>query len=194
MKYTTATKELSMKNKKLVYGVGLNDVPLSRQKQEKEYRIWQEMLRRCYSSTYQLTHPTYIGCSVEPEWLVFSNFLSWLLEQNYINKCLDKDVLVPGNKIYSKDTCVFISKSLNNFFITRTTNGETLFPGVYKNREKFQAKCSDPFLNKTVYLGTFECAEDAYNAWKAYKHSLAVKYAEQETDQRIVKALQNRYL
>ena len=77
------------------------------------YSKWSGMLMRCYCDKYQAKNPTYIGCSVSADWLNFQNFAKWFHE-NYIDGFeLDKDSLIKGNKIYSKDTCVFLSRGKN---------------------------------------------------------------------------------
>lgn len=186
---------------KLVYGVGINDAnyviqPLIGGRREKcqIYDIWQGMLERCYSPKYLEKRPTYIGCSVDKEWHSFMAFRAWVLDQNFEGKQLDKDLLYPGNKIYSKNTCVFITGPLNSF-MTESTATKGLLPiGVYRRGNKFRAQCNNPFTKTKKHLGTFSTPEEAHLAWKKYKHELALEYAKLETDPRIIHALQTRYL
>lgn len=183
-------------NKATVAGVGINDVPGARSKYPKEYDIWKHMLRRCYSKNEQSKTPTYIGCSVSEEWKTLSNFLSWVFSQDYQNKQLDKDLLVVGNKLYSKETCVFISKDLNVFIIDKHQKNSELPTGVNKSGDKYQAQINNPFSldRKMEYLGTFNTAEEAHIAWRLKKHEYAEKYTELETDPRIISALRTRYI
>lgn len=106
--------------KKLVYGVGLDDADYPVKKDLKVicpfYKRWHNMLQRCYSETYHKKHPTYKDCKVCDEWLTFSNFRAWMLSQDWEGKHLDKDVIAPGNKIYSSEKCMFIPDSINSFF------------------------------------------------------------------------------
>ena len=79
----------------------------------KSYKVWHCMLQRCYDESILGRYPTYKGCSVADEWHNFQNFAKWF-EDNYIEGYqLDKDSLVEGNKIYSEDTCTFISPQAN---------------------------------------------------------------------------------
>lgn len=71
------------------------------------------MKQRCYSALFHQRRPSYIGCVVCDEWLVFENFYYWVVNQDWKGKHLDKDILIPNNKIYSPDTCVFVSPKLN---------------------------------------------------------------------------------
>ena len=59
--------------------------------------------------------PTYKGCSVSEEWLRFSNFKRWMEKQDWDGKQLDKDILFEGNKVYSAETCVFVTSVVNSF-------------------------------------------------------------------------------
>ncbi len=68
------------------------------------------MLQRCYSESYLNKRPSYRGCSVCEEWKTFSNFMAWMKNKNMENLELEKDILVPGNKLYSPETCVFVSR------------------------------------------------------------------------------------
>lgn len=78
------------------------------------------MLERCYSARYQERKPTYKGCSVCDEWLNYQNFAKWYDDNYYEIKgeimCLDKDILVKGNKIYSPENCVFVPNYINVLF------------------------------------------------------------------------------
>ena len=104
---------------KLVLGVGFNDKTRPAKvdgKKVKEYALWQHMLERCFSEKYQTLYPTYRGCNVSDNFLSYSFFYDWCQEQIGFGKvdekgrswCLDKDLLVFGNKLYSETTCVFV--------------------------------------------------------------------------------------
>ena len=67
-----------------VYGVGIlgtfkdGSKPRTKDKYGKlirEYILWHNMLRRCYSDKYHEKRPTYKDCTVCNRWLVFANFL-----------------------------------------------------------------------------------------------------------------------
>ena len=200
-----------MKAKKLVYGVGINDADYVVQKWETievkgvrkrkrvwicpYYRVWKEMLRRCYSTKYQEKKPTYAGCSVSEEWKTFSNFRKWMVAQDFEGLQLDKDLLFEGNKVYSKETCVFVTRAVNMFTIDRgASRGEWLI-GVnwHKGAGKFQSDCRNPFSKKGEYLGLFTCEEEAHQAWLKRKLELAHQLAAEQTDERVGKALIERY-
>lgn len=200
------------KNKKLVYGVGANDADYDvtkyetigyddgKQKRKRlwmcpHYSAWIKMLERCYSAKSQERYPTYRGCSVSTEWLTFSNFKAWMEGQDFEGKHLDKDLLLEGNKIYSADTCVFVTPLVNTFVNDQgLKRGEWLI-GVYWNKEKgkFKSQCSNPFTKRGEYLGLFTCEVEAHEAWARRKLELAHELAEIQTDPRVAKALIERY-
>ena len=203
-----------MAKNKLIYGWGINDSPepVSREvtvggKRVSLYRCpfydrWAGMLERCYSQLYHKNKPTYIGCVVCDEWKYFSNFKSWVQSQpnkDWMDCQLDKDVIIPNNKIYSPDTCAFVTPRLNSFLTERLSGrGEHLL-GVYWHKEskKFVAKCSNPLNdNPDVgrYLGLFHNEVEAHFAWKAKKHEYACILAEYENDPRVSSALKIRYI
>jgi hypothetical protein len=191
------------KNKKLVCGVGTNDAdyevhPTINGKKVMcpFYMAWAEMLRRCYSAKFQARRPTYIGCSVAPEWWSFMTFRAWMIEQDWQDRDLDKDLLIPGNKVYSPQTCVFVSNGLNNFANDHAA-GRGEFPiGVdwHKQKGKLRAQCRNPFTGKKEHLGLFTCPDAAHEAWRKRKHELALQIAALHADPRIAAALSIRYL
>ena len=197
---------------KLVYGVGVNDLPYRTQVKEyvtenggkkirktvfrcSYYTAWRNMLERCYSKKYLERNPTYIGTSVCSEWLSATAFRKWMEKQDWRDKCLDKDIIVPGNKLYSPDTCAFVLPATNLFVIARDAcRGE--YPiGVYlsKHTSKYHAQCGNLFTEKREHLGCFSTPEDAHEAWRKRKHELAQLVAATESDPRIVEALKKRY-
>ena len=107
---------------KTVYDVGYIGVGKYNNKDyPKIYRTWSDMLKRCYDPYYINKHLTYIDAYVCDEWHNFQNFAKWY-EENYY-ECnnermnLDKDILIKGNKIYSPETCIFVTEKINKLFI-----------------------------------------------------------------------------
>lgn len=200
------------KTKKLVFGVGVNNADYDVTKYETigyvdgkqklkqvwvcpYYKTWKSMLMRCYSAKYQERYPTYAGCTVSDDWHTFSNFKSWMEEQDFEGKHLDKDLLFEGNKIYSADTCVFVTKMVNMFTIDRGAARGKWLIGAHRDKEKakFRAGCNNPFTNKTEKLGTFSCEQEAHQAWLKRKLELARLLADEQEDPRVAKALVDRY-
>lgn len=191
---------------KKVYGVGINDSNSASQKAKliegkfvvywrcPYYMRWIDMLERCYSALYQKTKKTYKDCTVCEEWLRFSNFKSWMETQDWVEKELDKDLLIDGNKLYSPSTCCFINKRTNSFIRKDAITGSK-FPGVHwrKDRQHYSVRCTNSFTGKYEALGAFECPKEAYKAWLERKHEIACKLAEFETESSVIIALTSRY-
>ena len=51
-------------------------------------------------------------------------------QQDYIGKVLDKDLKVTGNKIYSPETCLFISPKVNGYLIIKHGRNTSGFIGA----------------------------------------------------------------
>jgi hypothetical protein len=153
------------------------------------------MLVRSYSEKHKMRRPSYLGCSVLDDWLSLSNFKHWMETQDYEGKQLDKDLLVPGNKVYSPEACVFVSRQVNMFLVDCRANRGKYLIGCfwYKRDAKFMALCSNPLTGKKDYLGMFSDEQEAHEAWLAKKLEHAKALAALQTDQRIAKALIDRY-
>ena len=155
-------------------------------KHTKAYTVWVDMLTRCYNAKFQEKYPTYIGCSVDPIWHNFQNFCAWF-EENYYelgeNKmCLDKDILVRNNKIYSPSTCVFTPNNINVLFIKSNALRGDLPIGVTRHGNKYKAQCHNG-TGKQVQLGTYDTEIKAFESYKQFKENhikeMANKYKEQ---------------
>lgn len=191
---------------KLVCGVGINDsespVQINNKVQGKLvvvwrcpfYERWSSMIKRCYDEKRLQKQTTYQGCSVCPEWLYFSIFKSWMQKQDWEGKVLDKDLLSNGSKIYSPENCVFISAHLNSFLADKiSVKSAEGFTGVFKEKDgKYRASIRLDGMSKT--LGRFQTALEAHKVWLKAKRSSAMKLAEEESDPRVLKAIQMRYL
>ena len=197
---------------KLVYGVGVNDLPYRTQVKEelpknggkrvrkqvficKYYTVWKEMLRRCYSKKFLESRPSYIGTSVCSEWLYATAFRKWMEKQDWRDKCLDKDIIVPGNKLYSPDTCAFVLPTTNTFVVACDASRGDYPIGVdlFRRTGKYRAKCGNLFTEKQEHLGYFLTPGEAHEAWRKRKHELAQLVAATESDPRVVEALKKRY-
>jgi len=192
-----ANLKKSIENRRMIYGVGINDAdyvvqPIINGKKVRchFYQTWSNMLLRCYSDRYHQKNTTYIGCSVCDEWLHFSNFKKWMENQDWQDKDLDKDIIVPGNKIYSPETCCFIQQSLNKMLTDRTALKGTWPVGVYKHRKKFSASCN--YHGVREYLGSFATPEEASKAYQKRKKEIIYEAAMQQTDNRIRNGLLTR--
>jgi hypothetical protein len=180
----------------MIYGVGVNDADCfvksrvtgtNQRKSCPFYLRWKEMLRRCYSSKEHLRNPTYKDCEVVEEWKYFSNFKSWMEKQDWKGKCLDKDILVPGNKIYGPDTCIFVSNKVNVLLVKCDSKRGELPLGVSKafrqNKTHYQSHMGKK------YLGFYNNIMEAHRSWQLEKCNHIKKVALDQTDELLKTAL-----
>jgi hypothetical protein len=168
--------ELHRKNK-LVYGVGVNDAdyvvrpmgPDGKQVRCRLYEVWQNMLGRAYDPKWLTTHPTYKGTTVCEEWHSFVSFKTWAEEQDWEGKQLDKDLIAPGNKHYSPETCAFVSSSLNQLLTDRgaARGAHPIGVSFHKLSGKYRAQVGENGTKR--HLGLFDTPEAANAAWRKEK-------------------------
>lgn len=156
------------------------------------YRAWHDMVNRCYSSKVKDRQPAYIGCSVINEWLIFSNFKKWMIKQDWKGKQLDKDIIIPGNKVYGPNACIFVSGGINKLLTNNASRRGGLQLGVcaHKDKGKFRAQCRVD--SKTKHIGIFSTSLDAEAAYLEFKSDLIRKIAGEEeanNNQRLKSAL-----
>ena len=184
-----------------MYGVGVNDADYNVSKTYKidnkkvtvrcpYYEKWRGMLKRCYSNKFTEKNTTYKDCYVCDEWLTFSNFKRWMEQQDWEDKELDKDLVVSNNKIYSPETCCFLSKEENSFVkIKGRTSVKNLPIGVDKSghRKLYQASISIFCKGKGIYqrLGSYETPEEAHRAWQKAKIERAMYFSKLQSDIKI---------
>ena len=146
------------------------------------YRKWKGILERCYSEKYLQTHPTYRGCSVCEDWKTFSNFMAWMKTQSWEGKHLDKDILVPGNKVYSPENCVFVSGSLNKLLTNNFAKRGKYPVGVSIKTHQKRFISSIERFGKSYHIGYFDTAEEAHEAYKKAKIKHILEVAENLTE------------
>jgi hypothetical protein len=141
----------------------------------KSYLIWTDMIKRCYDTSIHLTRKSYINCTVDKEWHNFQNFAKWF-DENYINDyCLDKDILIKGNRLYSKTTCCFVPNDINILLASSIKKDRSLPLGVVKHKEGYRAQMS--LKGKTTYLGVSKNLETAFMFYKKAKEDYIKKIA-----------------
>ena len=137
------------------------------------YNTWRKILQRAYCPKYHAGKPTYIGCSVAEEWLEYQNFAQWFEAHEYSNHDyeLDKDLLIPGNKIYAPDRCVFVPRQLNSLLNDSGASRGQYKQGVSFNKRdnKFQAHVN--INGKKKHLGLFDCPNEAYIVYRKAKEA-----------------------
>ena len=172
-----------------VYGIGINDfdgLVKVNGKPTKVYDRWKAMLCRCYSNNYQGKQPTYIGCYVCEEWLLFTNFKKWYETHYRLDYHLDKDILFKGNKLYSPETCSFVPQEINKLFTNRKNDRGNLPIGVCysKKYNKFTSQIN--IDGKRKNLGFFNNDKEAFYAYKKEKEKNIKEMAEKYFKDRLI--------
>lgn len=143
---------------KSVLGIGYLGNNRNKKLRKKAYITWLSMIKRCYGGT----EINYADCTVDEEWHNFSNFMEWYVNNYFEGCCVDKDLKIKGNRIYSSDTCILVPKFINNIIITNKSNRRNLI-GVVNSYNKFSAYLGN------VYLGIFETEIEAFKCYKKHK-------------------------
>ena len=145
-------------------------------KQTDEYRIWYNMLMRCYDPKIYEKYPTYKGCAVEEYLLNFQHMGEWI-EENYYEvpgekMCLDKDILHKGNKIYSRETCIFVPERINTLFVKcNKSRGKDPIGVSPRPSGNYLAYCNNGY-GKQIPLGTYSTKEEAFKVYKECKEKI----------------------
>lgn len=186
----------SFSKRKLVCGVGVNDAEyktylrvVGKTKICPYYQRWCSMIQRGYYSRFKEKSITYKDVTVCEEWNTFSTFKLWMEKQDWRGKSLDKDIIVPNNKVYSPETCAFVSSKVNNLLLNNGKLRGKHKQGVSfrESRGKFRADCSNG--TGSGFLGEFTTEQLAYEAYVTYKHALILKVANKQEDIRIKNGL-----
>ena len=156
----------------------------------KEYVIWCAMIQRCYDEKLKNKYLTYKDVTCCKEWLLFENFYEWIHKQenfkvwlNTDKYCLDKDILVKGNKVYSPNTCCLVPDYINGLFATMTTSEKRknkLPIGVYyrKSCALYYAMIQQDGHSMRSQL--YETPEEAFQIYKQHKEVFLKQVAERE--------------
>lgn len=152
------------------------------------WRKWDGMLRRVYSEEYKNKKPSYINCSICKDWLNFQTFAEWFYENYYEIEgqvmCLDKDILIKGNKLYSPQTCVIVPNNINCLFTkSDSIRSKDLPIGVYNSGNGFRVYlkkgCINGKKNSELFkMSNIKTKEEAFNIYKQEKEKYIKKVAD----------------
>jgi hypothetical protein len=154
----------------------------------KEYKLWNNMINRCYNENLRHKNPTYKDCSVAEGWKYLSKFKEWCNSQiGFGNEGwnLDKDLLSKDCKIYSEHTCVFVPPEINGFLLNGNSYRGDLPVGVVLDKgakkPRYRARLSK--YGKYHCYGSYSNPTDAFIAYKQAKEDFAKELAEKWKDQ-----------
>ena len=129
-------------------------------------RAWRNMLRRCYYEKTSDEFRTYYGiCTVCEDWFDFQKFAEWYYSNEYhVDERLhiDKDILYPGNKVYSPETCLLVPQRINMLFVNKP-NSRGLPNGITKVKNEYEVKYN------AIKIGKYGTLKDACEAYEKQK-------------------------
>jgi hypothetical protein len=110
-------------------------------------------------------------------------------KQNWEGMHLDKDIIKPGNKIYSPSLCAFIEPWLNTVLGSHESARGIYPQGVsYASHVNlYRAKIS--IRGKQTHIGHYKTQDEASLAYKKEKKRILISHAKNQTDERIRKGL-----
>lgn len=128
---------------KKLFGVAVNDSKISGPTVTKrdatgkksllpDYAAWYFMLMRCFDVKTKSKDPSCFLSTCCDEWLLRSNFKYWFDLQPYHfdskgrRLCLDKDILVSGNKNYNPLRCCLVPDYINSIFNEGINSSDSL--------------------------------------------------------------------
>lgn len=162
----------------------------SNRKLNPAYLKWMSIWRRIG----QVGNPkfaSYIECTMDIRWESLQDFSEFYYSCPYRQEDweLDKDIIVPGNKMYGPDTAAYVPTELNLFFVKRP-KASGLPRGVKRNKKSFSSVIVIDGVSKI--LGVFYTIESAYDAYKNAKEADAARLADKYegvVDPRVTAAL-----
>lgn len=190
-----AKKDRRGMKRSLVYGIGINDAPYQTTIKINNvlytcpyFSRWVYMMSRCYGKAWLKNHPTYLGCSVAPVWYSFMAFRSWMMTQQWEGQQLDKDLLSKEKKIYSPETCLFVSSQVNSLFNERENAQGDLPLGIYARNGKFEVGVSVGKAKRT-WVGAYDTVPNAIDAYLEAKSKVVRKVANEQNRPEVRQAI-----
>lgn len=152
-----------------------------------EYAMWSDVMRRCLHTKFKEKQPEYKDVSCEESWLSLDNFMDDVSKLPNFDKiylkprwCLDKDLLVRGNKTYGKDLVCFLPQQMNAMLTNSKRARGDLPLGVFRCSNKtnpYRAMCGDGYKGR-IYVGDFNTPELAFEAYKIKRKEVMLKIAD----------------
>ena len=185
--------------RQLIYGVGINDVMIPEFTASRIWRQWTGIIRRCDNNDpkWLKQHMSYSGCTLDPRWIKLSAFKEWVEQwDDYENKEVDKDILIPGNKVYGPDTCLMVRQVVNAWFKPHATKGDlprgVSWNGSWKNgksQKPYHTQISPIKTGKRKSLGYYLTVKEASAVFQSARKEQIKILIESETDLKVKNAL-----
>lgn len=151
------------------YPASYIDTNTGKQVQYHWYTVWQSITAKVGKYEH------YTDVSMSDEFLSLKAFHLWYKEQEVIHKCdiakleIDKDILAPKSRIYSRETCVFVPDWLNLQFIDRSKFRGKYALGAAIFKKGFMSNITDGSGKGKIYLGYYPTELEAHRAWQQAK-------------------------
>ena len=126
---------------------------------------------------------SYSGVEVSDEFKDPQKFCEWAVRQiGYgLGYALDKDLLVPGNRVYCAERCVFLPIKLNTLITVSNRKGDGLI-GAYRDKRSKVWRSQITVDGETRQLGKFATEYEAHEVYCAHKEALVRELAMQYRD------------
>lgn len=177
--------------KATVFNKGINDWPTPVTENGQpiwQYQIWKNMLSRCFNQKLKDKFPAYLDVTCCDDWLRMSNFINDIqgienFDKRAIGWQLDKDIIVKGNKVYSKNSCCFVPKEINCLLTNSKKSRGDLPIGLSLRTDtgKYQVRTRVNGVER--YLGVFSSIEEAFTVYKNARESEIKRLAKTYKDQ-----------
>lgn len=150
------------------------------------YYQWRSIMMRCYKKKRDNFCSAYDGCTMSKEWHDFKNFVLWYDRHKKTDKCcVDKDLLVKGNKVYCAERCCLVPIQINNAIIKQKSRRGDYPIGVRWSKAHKKFGASIALFGRCKNLGWYNSVTEAFEAYKerkeAYLKELAGIYREEIT-------------
>lgn len=180
-------------NRRPIRGKFINDAPYNVYRQGEKphwtcpfYMKWKNAIDRCSGTI--AGKDTYLDCFVRDEWIYFTEFRKWAVEQGMreeISKLLhlDKDMLEMHNKGYGPDHCCFLPLEVNQLLLDSRKVRGALPLGVNSQDKGYSSNCMGQ--GKRIYLGYYQDPMTAHKCWqleKANQIELRIEFYKDFTD------------
>lgn len=142
------------------------------------WQRWRGIQNRCNpGGNVQRKRPTYVGCA--NGFSDFQDFADWCqsepghfdVDDSGRQFELDKDLISPGNKIYSRETCCFVPGRVNRLIVFPSNRNRPDLPigcSFHKHTKQYYSYINGPD-GKSVHLGHYRNPLDAHRAWQFAK-------------------------
>lgn len=146
---------------------------------DRAYHIWVGILVRVTNPPT----PCYEGCDIAEEWRDYQTFAEWYYTHWQrlpgVHLSVDKDLLIPGNRIYGPEYCVMIPKEINSYIVGCTgARGYSLDSKCKTPTYRVYLSNRSDGRKNTTYIGRTNSPEEAARMYREAKQSKLTELAE----------------